>query len=234
MREGDKRFNYRIGSPSLRSLCEIVWNNSLQIYSWNVSSLHIFSLFSHSREMDSFPNVFIWIRFWQLFFFFFFYKSTLLLVPFEKKNAPIIFRAKLLCLWVESAVILHNWICFLLALLVLSANLFSLFFLFSPVCFLPPSPSFFFLHSTYLLRVYSDPKTGEDIRHTNNTSCKRQILCIIYILTCSIYTTTIQSQWYYHSYLKVKTFKHKALSKFALLRKKQSPKPFLIKISISK
>lgn len=88
MCEGDKRFNYWIGSLSLRSLCEIVWNNSLQIYSWNVSSLCIFSLFSHKLRDGFFSKCIYLVRSWKLFlsyFLFFFFKSTLMLVSFEKE-----------------------------------------------------------------------------------------------------------------------------------------------------
>ena len=87
MCEGDKRFNYWIGSLSLRSLCEIVWNNSLQIYSWNVSSLCIFSLFSHKPRDGFFSKCIYLVRSWKLFlsYFLFFFKSTLMLVSFEKE-----------------------------------------------------------------------------------------------------------------------------------------------------
>lgn len=50
------------------------------------ASFHYFHI---SREMDSFPNVFIWWDpgsfFFLTFFFFFFFKSTLMLVSFEKE-----------------------------------------------------------------------------------------------------------------------------------------------------
>lgn len=88
MCEGDKRFNYWIGSPSLRSLCEIIWNNSLQIYSWNVSSLHIFSLCSH-KQRDGFFSKCIYlgeILAAFLYFLSFFSFFDQLWCPFLKKK----------------------------------------------------------------------------------------------------------------------------------------------------